>query len=199
MVRLTRIYTKTGDAGTSALASNNRHPKEDLLFNAIGTVDDAHSSVAIAMCYVDKEDVYTLLKNIQNDLFDLGADLASPKVSVTDAHITYLETNIDLYNDQLKPLESFVLPSGSKASSYLHLSRTIVRRAERCVWDSVNQRETNPLIAKYLNRLSDLLFVLARYLNGGKDILWEPQVKLLADGVTGNTPGSGPGDSRFDP
>lgn len=178
MVRLTRIYTKTGDAGTSALAGNDRYPKEDILFNAIGTVDEANSSIGVAMCYVDKQNIYILLKNIQNDLFDLGADLSSTKVSITEAHITYLETNIDLYNDQLKALESFVLPSGTKASSYLHLSRTIVRRAERIVWDAVNNRNTNPLIAKYLNRLSDLLFVLARYFNEGNDVLWEPQVRL---------------------
>lgn len=179
MVWLTRIYTKTGDNGTSAIADGTRHPKDDLLFEAIGTVDEANASIGVAMSFIKDKQLWELLQKIQNSLFDLGADLATSKISIEESNIEFLEQQIDFYNQFLPPLNSFVLPSGTKESSLLHLTRTIVRRAERSVWSAVTHRDVNPLIAKYLNRLSDLLFVLARHANKGNDVLWKPQSPLV--------------------
>lgn len=172
MVKLTRIYTKTGDKGTSALANNERISKDSALFEAIGDVDEANAAIGVAMSFINNMDVLEVLFHVQNKMFDLGADLASSKLRLTQNYIDFLETQIDRFNNELEELNSFVLPSGSKASSHLHLARTVVRRAERRVWRVVNTKEANELLAVYLNRLSDLLFVMARYLNTMGDVLW---------------------------
>ena len=187
MVNLTRIYTRTGDDGTTALGDMSRVAKNDLRLQAYADTDEANSSlgVAIALGGLDP-DVVTLLTRIQNDLFDVGADLCTPVVEapefpplrVEQAYVDALEAACDTYNDQLEALRSFVLPGGSAGSALLHVSRTVVRRAERATWAALEMHgdAMNPLTATYLNRLSDLLFILARHANlaAGGDVLWVP-------------------------
>ncbi len=187
MVNLTRIYTRTGDDGTTALGDMSRVTKNDLRLQAYADTDEANSSlgVAIALGGLDP-DVVTLLTRIQNDLFDVGADLCTPVVEapefpplrVEQAYVDALEAACDTYNDQLEALRSFVLPGGSAGSALLHVSRTVVRRAERATWAALEMHgdAMNPLTATYLNRLSDLLFILARHANlaAGGDVLWVP-------------------------
>lgn len=186
MVKLTKIYTRSGDDGRTSLGNGTRVSKTDFRIEAIGTVDEVNSSIGIALLYVDDDSVVSLLKKIQNNLFDLGADLCVPDLDhdldykplrVTQQQIDFLESQIDHYNKDLSTLMSFVLPGGTKASSYLHLCRTIARRAERLIVALKNESSSDlekPLI--YMNRLSDLLFVLSRYLNnlGQLDVLWVP-------------------------
>lgn len=187
MVRLTRIYTKTGDDGTTALGDNSRTSKNDPRLEAFATVDESNSNIGVVMAMSKniEPDIYNILLQIQNDLFDVGADLCTPVVDtpeypplrVTEEQIVWLESQIDIYNEQLSNLESFVLPSGTYISAQLHVSRTVVRRAERETWRAIHQfgSGVNPLTAKYLNRLSDLLFVLARWANRELgDTLWVP-------------------------
>ena len=187
MVNLTRIYTKTGDDGTTALGDMSRTSKNDPRLEAYATVDEANSSIGVvlAMGEIKEEAVLKLLIRIQNDLFDVGADLCTPVVDepkteplrVLESQITYLESQIDAFNSGLAELRSFVLPSGSPAASLLHVARTVTRRAERTTWNAIHAfgGGVNPLTAKYLNRLSDLLFVLARYSNKEiGDQLWVP-------------------------
>jgi cob(I)alamin adenosyltransferase len=185
MVHLTRIYTKTGDDGTTALGDMSRTSKNDPRLEAFATVDEANSYLGVVLLHVNNPDIKDLLVKIQNNMFDVGADLCTPVVDnpkikplrVTQEQIDYLEQQIDIYNSELKSLNSFVLPSGSSASSHLHVARTIVRRAERRTWHAIHSfgEGVNLLTAKYLNRLSDLLFVLARYENKESgDQLWVP-------------------------
>jgi cob(I)alamin adenosyltransferase len=187
MVNLTRIYTKTGDDGTTALGDMSRTSKNDPRLEAYATVDEANSSigVALALGQIADSSIADLLIRIQNDLFDVGGDLCTPVVDepkveplrVTESQISYLEAAIDKYNADLPELRSFVLPSGTAAAALLHSSRTVVRRAERTTWNAIHSfgGGVNPLTAKYLNRLSDLLFVLARSCNKEKgDQLWVP-------------------------
>ncbi|NWJ24086.1 cob(I)yrinic acid a,c-diamide adenosyltransferase [Rhizobium sp. RM] len=188
MVKLNKIYTRTGDKGTTALVSGPRRLKHDLRVEAYGTVDETNSSIGVARLYTkDMADVDAMLFRIQNDLFDLGADLATPETSeppaweplrIVESQVTRLENEIDQLNDKLEPLTSFVLPGGSAAAAHLHLARTICRRAERLMVElSVSENETVSAAAiKYANRLSDFLFVAARYANdtGKADILWVP-------------------------
>jgi cob(I)alamin adenosyltransferase len=190
MVNLTRIYTKTGDDGTTALGDLSRTGKNDRRLHAYADVDEANSSLGVAIALGGlPEDVRTLLTAIQNDLFDVGADLctpvapdpAYPPLRVTDAYVERLEQACDTYNEPLDALRSFVLPGGTAAAALLHVARTVVRRAERATWLALEEHgETmNPLTARYLNRLSDLLFILARVANtsalGGEgDVLWRP-------------------------
>lgn len=190
MVRLTSIYTKTGDDGTTGLATGQRVPKDDLAVEAYGTADEANSAIGLAVLAADAANdagLAALLRSIQHDLFDLGADLATPltkdeqpgtRLRVVPAQVARLEREIDTRNEQLAPLNSFVLPGGSPAAAQLHLARTIVRRAERIGVTLMNSRAgaINPEAIKYLNRLSDLLFVLARCANanGASDVLWVP-------------------------
>ena len=186
MVHLTRIYTKTGDDGSTALGDMSRTSKNDPRLEAYATVDEANSSIGVVLAMSQlPEDVAKLLVRIQNDLFDVGADLCTPVIDnpgyeqlrVLDSQITYLEDQIDKYNKDLAELRSFVLPSGTPAAALLHVARTVTRRAERRTWAAIHAFGTgvNPLTAKYLNRLSDLLFVLARYANKEKgDELWVP-------------------------
>ena len=187
MVNLTRIYTKTGDDGTTSLGDMSRTSKNDPRLEAYATVDEANSSIGVvlAMGDIKDADIKKLLVRIQNDLFDVGADLCTPVVDnpaseprrVLDSQIEYLEQQIDKYNESLQPLRSFVLPSGTPAAALMHVARTVTRRAERTTWNAIHAfgGGVNPITAKYLNRLSDLLFVLARYVN--KDVgdqLWVP-------------------------
>ena len=187
MVNLTRIYTKTGDDGTTSLGDMSRTSKNDPRLEAYATVDEANSSigVALALGQIDDDSIKALLIRIQNDLFDVGADLCTPVVDepkveplrVLESQIDYLEKAIDKYNADLAELRSFVLPSGTAGAALLHTSRTIVRRAERATWSAIHSfgGGVNPLTAKYLNRLSDLLFVLARVCNKSQgDELWVP-------------------------
>jgi cob(I)alamin adenosyltransferase len=187
MVNLTRIYTKTGDDGTTSLGDMSRTSKNDPRLEAYATVDEANSAIGVALSLgqISEPEIIKLLIRIQNDLFDVGADLCTPVVDepkveplrTLESQITFLETQIDTYNDRLQPLRSFVLPSGTPAAALLHLARTIVRRAERQTWNAIHAfgAGVNPLAAKYLNRLSDLLFVLARVSNiEAGDQLWIP-------------------------
>jgi cob(I)alamin adenosyltransferase len=188
MVVLTRIYTRTGDAGTTALACGERRKKYDLRIEAYGTVDETNSTIGLARLHTkDAPEVDEMLSRIQNDLFDLGADLASPtkgkgpggqRLTVTEAQVTRLEQEIDRLNSELAPLRSFILPGGSAAAANLHLARTVCRRAERLVAElaDADGEQVQPAALKYVNRLSDFLFVAARYLNdkGAGDILWQP-------------------------
>ena len=187
MVNLTRIYTKTGDDGTTALGDMSRTSKNDPRIEAYATVDEANSAIGVVLALGGEidEEVKKLLVRIQNDLFDVGADLCTPVVDepaieplrVLESQVEYLEAKIDVYNETLEPLRSFVLPSGTPAASLLHVARTVTRRAERNTWHAIHQfgGGVNPLTAKYLNRLSDLLFVLARVANKSiGDQLWVP-------------------------
>jgi cob(I)alamin adenosyltransferase len=187
MVNLTRIYTKTGDDGTTSLGDMSRTSKNDPRLEAYATVDEASSSIGVWLALgqlVDAE-IIKLLIRIQNDMFDVGADLCTPVVDkpefeplrVLESQVVFIEEQIDKFNAELKPLKSFVLPSGTPAAALLHVARTVTRRAERTTWHAIHSfgGGVNLLTAKYLNRLSDLLFVLARYVNKGVgDELWVP-------------------------
>jgi cob(I)alamin adenosyltransferase len=187
MVNLTRIYTKTGDDGTTSLGDMSRTSKNDPRLGAYADVDEANSSIGVVLSLgqLNDSEVTKLLIRVQNDLFDVGADLCTPVVDepkveplrVLESQVTYLEEQIDKYNSGLDELRSFVLPSGTPAASLLHVARTVTRRAERSTWNAIHAfgGGVNPLTAKYLNRLSDLLFVLARHANKGiGDVLWVP-------------------------
>ena len=186
MVNLTRIYTKTGDDGTTSLGDMSRTSKNDPRLEAYATVDEANSYIGVVLTVPNLSDeVRKLLVRVQNDLFDVGADLCTPVVDspqyeplrVLESQIDYLDKEIDKYNAELSPLKSFVLPSGTAASAHLHVARTVVRRAERRTWQAIHAfgEGVNKLTAKYLNRLSDLLFVLARFENRSEgDQLWVP-------------------------
>ena len=186
MVVLNKIYTKTGDDGTTALGSGERRPKYDLRIEAYGTVDETNSVVGLvrlALAGVDAE-VDAILSRIQNDLFDLGADLCRPgadlesdkALRVQERQVLRLEQEIDQLNAELAPLDSFVLPGGEPVAAHLHLARTVTRRAERLVVALAASEPVNPAAIRYLNRLSDHLFVLGRWLNdkGAADVLWVP-------------------------
>lgn len=187
MVKLNKIYTRTGDDGSTALVSGPRRQKDDVRVNAYGTVDETNAFIGIARTHATKLARFdSILARIQNDLFDLGSDLANPDsddkiqhtpLRISQNQIDWLEQQIDLLNTDLEPLNSFVLPAGSPLSAALHGARTIARRAERdCVSLIAKEHQTSPLTLTYLNRLSDLLFVLARIANdkGRSDILWTP-------------------------
>ena len=190
MVVLNRIYTRTGDDGTTALGTGERRPKYDLRIAAYGTIDELNACLGIARLHAASvPSVDAMLVRIQNDLFDLGADLCSPegkqgkgpggaRLAVSDAQVTRLEQEIDTLNAELAPLRSFVLPGGTPAAAYLHLARTVCRRGERLMVELAAQPEekVSAVALKYVNRLSDFLFVASRFLNqkGAQDILWVP-------------------------
>ncbi|HFQ15082.1 MAG TPA: cob(I)yrinic acid a,c-diamide adenosyltransferase [Rhodobacteraceae bacterium] len=187
MVKLNRIYTRTGDDGTTGLADGSRRAKHDARVAAYGTVDEANAAIGLARLYTSGHpELDAMLARIQNDLFDLGADLCMPAsardnpqgLRISAAQITRLETEIDGLNRDLAPLRSFVLPGGSPAAAHLHLARTMTRRAERRISElAADPDETvNPLALEYANRLSDLLFVMSRTANdnGAGDVLWTP-------------------------
>jgi cob(I)alamin adenosyltransferase len=187
MVVLNRIYTRTGDKGTTALASGERRPKYDLRIAAYGTVDETNACLGLARLHTAGHEVDEMLGRIQNDLFDLGADLATPPTEkplpyeplrIADAQIERLEREIDRLNEPLGSLRSFVLPGGTPAAAALHLARTVCRRAERLTVELAAQPDeiVSAAAVKYLNRLSDFLFVASRYVNdkGALDVLWVP-------------------------
>jgi len=183
MVRLTRIYTRGGDGGETSLGDGARVPKHALRVAAYGTVDETNAAIGIARLHADA-DADEMLGRIQNDLFDLGADLCTPETGrraagalrITAPQVERLEREIDAMNASLRTLDSFILPGGTPAAAYLHLARTISRRAERLVSELAAGEPVNPEAIKYLNRLSDHLFVLGRKLNddGARDVLWRP-------------------------
>jgi cob(I)alamin adenosyltransferase len=183
MVKLTRIYTRGGDKGKTSLGDGSRVAKQSLRVEAFGTVDEANAAIGLARLHI-AGDEDAMLSRIQNDLFDLGADLCTPEggkrgagaLRVVAAQVKRLEIEIDAMNVALAPLDSFILPGGTPAAAYLHLARTVTRRAERLVCALAAAEPVNPEAVKYLNRLSDHLFVLGRRLNdnGAKDVLWQP-------------------------
>ena len=185
MVKLNKIYTRTGDKGSTQLGDGKRVDKNSLRVDAYGSVDEANATIGLSILRTNTK-IKKILQIIQNDLFDLGADLCMPdkkkiqKLKITKDRVDYIEKKIDSFNKELAPLNSFILPGGSESSTYLHIARTVTRRAERKVCALSKKERINPVAIIYLNRLSDLLFVLARYTNnkGKKDILWKPGKNL---------------------
>jgi cob(I)alamin adenosyltransferase len=184
-VHLTRIYTKTGDDGTTALGDMSRVPKTDPRIAAYADVDETNAAIGVALALGELPgELVPVLTQIQNDLFDVGADLCSPVVPepkwtplrVTDAQVERLEGWCDEYNARLEKLNSFILPGGTRGAALLHAARTVARRAERMTWALIeaDPEHTNTVPVRYLNRLSDLLFILARVANPGGDVLWRP-------------------------
>jgi len=189
MVQLTRIYTKGGDKGTTSLGTGKRVPKHDPRVAAYGTVDEANAAIGVARLHLPgnaaAQELEPMLARIQNDLFDLGADLCRPQAEgaepdsglrVLESQVERLEREIDAMNARLAPLNSFVLPGGTPAAAHLHVARTVVRRAEREMTALAGREPINPAAIRYVNRLSDHLFVAARFANdlGGRDVLWTP-------------------------
>jgi cob(I)alamin adenosyltransferase len=188
MVVLNKIYTRTGDDGTTALGTGERRKKYDLRVAAYGTLDETNSVIGIARLHTAEDaGLDAALSRIQNDLFDVGADLTTPgkgkgpggaRLTVTAAQVDWLEAEIDRLNDELEPLRSFILPGGSAAAAHLHLARTVCRRAERLIAELNDKagESVTPEVLKYVNRLSDFLFVAARHANGkgARDVLWKP-------------------------
>jgi cob(I)alamin adenosyltransferase len=187
MVKLTRIYTRGGDKGQTSLGDGSRVAKQSPRVEAFGTVDEANAAIGLARLHVDGE-ADAMLARVQNDLFDLGADLCTPEegrraadksrgaLRIVASQVKRLETEIDAMNAHLQPLNSFVLPGGSAAAAHLHLARTVTRRAERLTCALAAAEKVNPEAIKYLNRLSDHLFVLSRRVNDdrARDVLWQP-------------------------
>ncbi|MFN3515972.1 MAG: cob(I)yrinic acid a,c-diamide adenosyltransferase [Novosphingobium sp.] len=186
MVKLNKIYTRTGDDGTTGLVDGTRRAKHDARMEAIGAVDEANSALGHAAVVLDSERPHrAAVYRVQNDLFDLGADLATPGddfapsemvLRIVPGQAEWLERQIDLLNETMPPLTSFILPGGSEAAARLHIARAAVRRAERAMTALAGQEPVNPAALAYINRLSDFLFVLARAINAGSsgDVLWVP-------------------------
>ncbi|WP_067844689.1 cob(I)yrinic acid a,c-diamide adenosyltransferase [Nocardia lijiangensis] len=184
-VHLTRIYTRTGDDGTTGLSDFSRVSKNDARLVAYADCDEANAAIGVAIALgAPDEHLLTVLRQVQNDLFDAGADLSTPVVAepkypplrITQVYIDRLEGWCDEFNAELAPLNSFILPGGTPLAALLHTARTVARRAERSAWAAIeaHPEDTSALPAKYLNRLSDLLFILSRYTNPDGDILWQP-------------------------
>jgi cob(I)alamin adenosyltransferase len=189
MVELNRIYTRGGDAGQTSLGSGDRVAKHDLRVAAYGTVDETNATLGLARLHTGEDrETDEMLARIQNDLFDLGADLCTPEgdaraarkqegaLRIVPEQVDRLEQEIDTLNESLAPLTSFILPGGTAAATHLHMARTIARRAERLMTELATHEDINPNALKYINRLSDHLFVLGRHLNDGgrADVLWKP-------------------------
>jgi cob(I)alamin adenosyltransferase len=184
-IHLTRIYTRTGDNGSTALGDMSRVAKTDVRVAAYADSDETNAALGAALALGNlPEDIAQVLRQLQNDLFDLGADLCTPiaenpeypPLRITEEYVTRLEVWCDDFNAELSKLTSFILPGGTPGAALLHVARTIARRAERSTWAlmEVDREHTSPLAATYLNRLSDLLFILSRCANPGGDILWKP-------------------------
>jgi cob(I)alamin adenosyltransferase len=176
--RLSRIYTRTGDDGTTGLGDGTRIPKDDARVEAFGTVDEANSAVGLVLAVAGLPDeIRDCLTRVQHDLFDLGGELCIPGyTAITAAYVARLERELDGFNEDLPPLKDFILPGGGPAAAACHIARTISRRAERRVWTLAGRDPVNPEAARYLNRLSDLLFVLARVIarhEQGSEVLWQ--------------------------
>jgi len=176
--RLSKIYTRTGDDGSTGLGDGRRVAKDDPRVEAYGSVDEANSAIGMVLAEADiPAGLAACLTDVQHDLFDLGGELCLPGYSaIDDNHVGWLEAQLDAFNRDLPPLKEFILPGGGRAAAACHLARTICRRAERRVWTLAGQTEVNPAALKYLNRLSDLLFVAARLLarqTHGQEVLWQ--------------------------
>ncbi|WP_296721397.1 cob(I)yrinic acid a,c-diamide adenosyltransferase [Erythrobacter sp.] len=187
MVKLNKIYTRTGDDGTTGLVDGSRCPKFSARISAMGLVDEANSAIGLAICAIADADQRALLIRVQNDIFDLGADLATPAenddftssemvLRIVPAQAEWIEAQIDALNERLEPLTSFVLPGGSEAAARVHVARATTRAAERAMVTLAAETPVNPAALAYINRLSDLLFVLARVANadGREDVKWVP-------------------------
>ena len=189
MVQLTKIYTRGGDGGDTSLGSGDRVAKHDLRVAAYGTVDEANAVIGLVRLHTgDDPETDAMLRRIQNDLFDLGADLCTPEgdaraagksegaLRIVAEQVDRLEREIDAINENLAPLTSFILPGGTPAAANLHVARTVIRRAERLMTELAQNEEVNPEAVKYANRLSDHFFVMSRWLNdkGATDVLWTP-------------------------
>ena len=181
MVKLNKIYTRTGDKGTAGLVDGSRVSKAGARMQAIGDVDEANAALGVAIAALSDEDLARQLRRIQNELFDLGADIATPSgvdgaLRIIATQVERLERDIDAMNEALSPLTSFILPGGSTDVAAVHLARTVARRAERSAFALAEAEPLNPDALAYLNRLSDLLFVAARYIAAkqGGDVLWQP-------------------------
>jgi len=176
--RLSRIYTRTGDDGTTGLGDGTRIPKDDMRVEAFGTVDEANSTVGLILAAPGlPEDIAACLTRVQHDLFDLGGELCIPGyAAITAGYVARLERELDAYNEALPPLKDFILPGGGPGAAACHLARTVTRRAERRVWTLGTRDPVNPEASRYLNRLSDLLFVLSRVIarhEQGSEVLWQ--------------------------
>ena len=175
--RLTKIYTRTGDDGTTGLADGSRVPKDSPLIEAIGTVDELNAALGVLLSEALPDEVRACLTDVQHDLFDLGGELSRPGHAIlTDDYVARLERALDGFNRDLPPLKDFILPGGSRAATLAHVARTVCRRAERRLVTLARKKSAPPRAVRYLNRLSDLLFVLARVLNraaGRGDVLWQ--------------------------
>lgn len=187
MVKLNKIYTRTGDDGTTGLVDGSRIEKHAARMAAIGAVDEANSAIGLAVCAIEDDAHKAALTRIQNDMFDLGADIATPaedgdfapkemELRIVASQPVWLEEQIDAFNDQLEPLNSFVLPGGSEAAARVHIARASTRAAERAMTKAARETAINPQALAYINRLSDFLFVMARVLNenGSADVKWVP-------------------------
>jgi cob(I)alamin adenosyltransferase len=176
--RLTRIYTRTGDTGETGLGDGSRVPKDSQRVHALGEIDELNSAIGLLLAEALPADIRTVLADIQHDLFDLGGEICIPgRASMSEGRVAQLETLLDGYNRDLPPLKEFILPGGTRAASLAHLARTVCRRAERALVSLARAEPVGTAARKYLNRLSDLLFVLGRALNragGGSDVLWQP-------------------------
>jgi len=187
LVKLNKIYTRTGDSGTTGLVDGSRTEKHSAQITAIGMVDEANSAIGLAVCAIEDEGLRAALTRLQNDLFDLGADIATPAedgdfapkemtLRVVASQVESLEVQIDALNKQLEPLDSFVLPGGCEAAARIHVARASARAAERAMTELASETDINPVALAYINRLSDFLFVMARVLNdnGSSDVKWVP-------------------------
>lgn len=184
-VVLSKIYTRTGDDGTTALGDASRTAKTDPRIAAYADVEEANAAIGVALSVGSlPEAVAAVLRQVQNDLFDVGADLCTPvspdlgyePLRVTDEYVERVEGWCDRFNEPLAPLRSFILPGGAPGTAYLHVARTVTRRAERMIWSALEEHgpTMNPLTARYVNRLSDLLFIFCRVVSAGDDVLWKP-------------------------
>jgi cob(I)alamin adenosyltransferase len=178
-VRLTRIYTRAGDGGETSLGDGSRVPKLDCRIAAFGTVDEVNSQLGLVLAADPSDGIRQVLERVQNELFDVGADISVPfgigdRLRISQAQIEALEADCDRFNAELPELKSFVLPGGTEVAARLHVARAVCRRAERDVLEASERIDLNPLVIAYLNRLSDLLFILARASNPDTEILWKP-------------------------
>ncbi len=177
--RLSKIYTRTGDDGTTGLGDGTRIAKNSLRVHALGDVDELNAALGVLLTEPLQANIHAALEAVQHNLFNIGGELCMPGYAlVKPEHVTALENQLDAWNDELKPLKEFILPGGSRAAAYCHLARTVCRRAERTMYALNEQEPLNSAVLQYINRLSDLLFVLCRVLNknvGVNDVLWQQE------------------------
>jgi len=179
--RLSKIYTRTGDKGTTGLGDGSRVDKDHPRVEAFGSIDELNSAIGTVLAYEIPAEVNNCFQKVQNDLFDLGGEFSVPgRTVISEEDVSYLESTLDNFNEDLPKLKEFILPSGGQATSHCHLARTICRRAERQCWTLSRDEQVNPHALSYINRLSDLLFVICRVLarhENGAEVLWQPKQK----------------------